>query len=344
MFKLSLTLASAHRAAITSDHGRQKVSASSTLLITFILMICSEATAQMPRDYPSKTIRIIVPFGAGGTVDASARVVGDQLSKSFHVPVVVDNRAGGGVVGTSEVAKAAADGHTLLFGSPIPILLATCKELPFTWELFVGVAPVNKFGHVLAVAASFPIKTLSAFIEYAKQNPGKLNYGTTGFGGVTHLGTELFAQAFGIKAVAVPFRGNNEALTALMAGDVQFTLLSPLFAVPQQKAGNIGVLAAMGPERSPFFPDVPAMNEVGHPDLAVEALNGFVVPGGTSNGIVQKLNHQIGVALHDPKVGSKFAEMYTEVVFGNPEDYTAGNLAEISRWKEVVRKAGLQLQ
>ena len=118
--------------AITGD--RKSAPAHSTLLITFILLICSEATAQMPRDYPSKTIRIIVPFGAGGTVDASARVVGDQLSKSFHVPVVVDNRAGGGVIGTSEVAKAAADGHTLLFGSPIPILLATRKELPFTWS------------------------------------------------------------------------------------------------------------------------------------------------------------------------------------------------------------------
>jgi tripartite-type tricarboxylate transporter receptor subunit TctC len=308
-------------------------------------MICSEAAAQIPRDYPSKTIRIVVPFGAGGTVDASARVVGDELSKSLHVPVIVDNRpGGGGVIGTTEVAKAAADGHTLLFGSPIPILLATRKDLPFTWESFVGVAPVNKFGHVLAVTPSFPTKTLAAFIEHAKYNPGKLNYGTTGFVAVTHLGTELFAQAFGIKAVPVPFRGNNEALTALMAGDVQFTLLSPLFAVPQYKAGNIGILAAMAPERSPFFPDVPAMSEVGHPDLVVEALNGFVAPAGTSNDIVQKLNQRIGVTLRDPKVDSKFAEMYTEVVFGNPEGYVAANLAEISRWKKVVRKAGIQLQ
>src|SRR5205807_5192666 len=102
---------------------------------------------------------IIVPFAAGGTVDASARLIGDELAKSFHVPIVVDNRAGGGgFIGTSEVARAAADGHTLLFGSPIPILLATRKDLPFTWESFVGVAPVNKFGHVLAVAPSFPIK------------------------------------------------------------------------------------------------------------------------------------------------------------------------------------------
>jgi tripartite-type tricarboxylate transporter receptor subunit TctC len=192
----------------------------STLLTAFGLMICSEAAAQMPRDYPSKTIRIVVPFGAGGTVDASARLVADELAKSFHVPVVIDNRAGGGgVIGTEEVAKAAADGHTLLFGSPIPILLATRKDPPFTWGSFVGIARVNKFGHVLAVAPSLPIKTLAAFIEHAKHNPGKLNYGTTGFGAVTHLGTELFAQAFGINAVAVAFRGNNEALTALMAGD-----------------------------------------------------------------------------------------------------------------------------
>jgi tripartite-type tricarboxylate transporter receptor subunit TctC len=125
---------------------------------------------------------------------------------------------------------------------------------------------------------------------------------------------------------------------------MQFTLLSPLFAVPQYKAGNIGVLAVIAPERIPFFPDAPAVSEVGHPDLVVEALNGFIAPVGTSNDIVQKLNQQIGVALRDPKVGSKFAKMYTEVVFGTPEDYAATNLAEISRWKEVVRKAGLQLQ
>jgi tripartite-type tricarboxylate transporter receptor subunit TctC len=108
----------------------------STLLTAFSFMICNEAIAQTPENYPSKTIRIVVPFGAGGTVDASARVVGDELAKSFHVPVVVDNRAGGGgVIGTTEAAKAAADGHTLLFGSPIPILLATRKDLPFTWEV-----------------------------------------------------------------------------------------------------------------------------------------------------------------------------------------------------------------
>jgi tripartite-type tricarboxylate transporter receptor subunit TctC len=335
--------------AIASHQKRQSVKAAfstvSILLLAVIVMVCGKAAAQTFHNYPSKTIRIVVPFAAGGTVDASARVVAGELAKSFRVPVVVDNRAGGGgVVGTSEVAKAPADGYALLFGSPIPILLATRKDLSFTWESFVAVAPVNKFGHVLAVASTFPVKTLSAFIAYAKENPGKLNYGTTGFGAVTHLGTELFAQAFGIRAIAVPFRGNNEALTALLAGDVQFLLLSPFFALPQYNAGKIVVLANMGAERSPFFRGVPAMGELAHPDLVVEARNGFDAPAGTPSEIIEKLNQQIHFALRDPKVGSKLAEMYTEVEFGSPQDYTATNLAEINRWKEVIRKAGIQLQ
>jgi tripartite-type tricarboxylate transporter receptor subunit TctC len=318
-----------------------------TLLFAAGLMACSydESAAQLPLDYPNKTIRIVVPFGAGGIVDASARLIAEEVTKPLRVPVIVDNRAGGGgVVGTGEVAKAPADGYTLLFGSPIPIFLATRKELPFTWESFAGVAPVNKFGHVLAVAPSFPPKTFSDFIAYAKQNPGKLNYGTTGFGAVTHLGTELFAQAFGINAVAVPFRGNNEALTALLSGDVQFVLLSPFFALPQYKAGKIVVLANMGAERSPFFPDVPSMGEQGHPNLVVEALNGFVAPRGTASEIVETLNQKIRLVLSDPKVGSKLAEMYTQIVSSSPQDYAAAVLTDVSRWKEVVRKAGIQLQ
>jgi tripartite-type tricarboxylate transporter receptor subunit TctC len=317
----------------------------SMLMMALVVIISGEATAQTRPGYPSKFIRIVVPFAAGGAVDASARVVADELAKSFAVPVVVDNRAGGGgVVGTGEVAKAPADGYTLLFGSPIPILLATRKELPFTWDSFAGIAPVNKFGHVLAVAPSFVGGTFSAFVAHAKENPGKLNYGTTGFGAVTHLGTELLAQAFGIKAVAVPFRGNNDALTALLSGNVQFVLLSPFFALPQYNAGKIAVLANIETERSPFFPSVPAMRELGHPDLVVEAWNGFVAPAGTPDEIVAKLNQQIGIVLRDPKVRSKIAEMNTEIVTANPQDYSAATLAEISRWKEVVHKAGIQLQ
>jgi tripartite-type tricarboxylate transporter receptor subunit TctC len=317
----------------------------STLVLALVVIVSGEATAQTRPNYPSKTVRVVVPFAAGGAVDASARVVADEMAKSFGVPVIVDNRAGGGgVVGTSEVAKAPADGYTLLFGSPIPVLLATRKDLPFTWDSFAGIAPVNKFGHVLAVAPSFAVKTFSDFITHAKENPGKLNYGTTGFGAVTHLGTELLAQAFGIKAVPVAFRGNNEALTALLSGHVQFVLLSPFFALPQYNAGNIVVLANIEPEPSPFFPGVPAMRELGHPDLVVEAQNGFVAPAGTPDDIVAKLSQQIRAALRDLKVRSKIADMNTEIVSADFQDYSATTLAEISRWKEVVRKAGFQLQ
>lgn len=320
-------------------------SAFAKALFAVTLLEYGGAAAQAPNDYPGKTIRIVVPFGAGGTVDASARLIAEQVAKPFGVPVIVENRAGGGgVVGTSEVAKAPADGYTLLFGSPIPIFLSTRRDLSFTWESFASIAPVNKFDHVLAVGPSFPAKTFSDFIAYAKQNSGKLNYGTTGFGAVTHLGTELFAQTFGIKAVPVPFRGNNEALTALMSGDVQFILLSPFFAFPQHKAGNIIALANMSAERSPFFPDVPAIGELGYPNLAVEALNGLLAPAGTPNEIIEKWNQQIGLVLRDAKVSSKFQEMYTEVVLGTPEEYAAANLKEISRWREVVQKAGIQLQ
>ena len=196
----------------------------------------------------------------------------------------------------------------------------------------------------MAVASSFAVKTFSDFITHAKENPGKLNYGTTGFGAVTHLGTELLAQAFGIKAVPVAFRGNNEALTALLSGHVQFVLLSPFFALPQYNAGNIVVLANVEPEPSPFFPGVPAMRELGHPGLVVEAQNGFVAPAGTPDDIVAKLSQQIRAALRDLKVRSKIADMNTEIVSADPQDYSATTLAEISRWKEVVRKAGFQLQ
>lgn len=309
------------------------------------LVTCGGVTAQSVDDYPRKMIKIVVPYAPGGTVDTSARVIADALGGSFRVPVIVENRpGGGGSNGTGDVAKAPADGYTLLFGSPIPILLATRKNLPFTAQSFAAVASVNKFGHVLAVAPSLPVKTISELVAYARLNPGKLNYATTGFGAVTHLGTELFSQAAGIRAVPVPFRGNAEAMTALMTGDVQFTLVSPFFALPLYNTGKIGVVAAMAAKRSSQFPAVPAISEVGYRDLAVEALNGLVSPAGTPKEIVEKLNRQIQLALRDPKVVSRLSDIHTEVVHGTAQEYAAIDKAEMERWNEVVRKAGIQLQ
>ena len=298
--------------------------------------------AAQQSEYPSRTIRIVMPFGAGGTVDGSARLIAEAVSKSLRVAVIVENRAGGGgSVGTAEVAKAAPDGYTLLFGSPLPILFATRRNLPFTEDSFAAVAPVNKFGHVLAAALTVP-KPMPSFIAYAKDNPGKLNYATTGFGGVTHLGTELFLRAAGIKAVPIHYKGNAEAMTALLAGDVHFMLVSPLLALRQ--GGKLEVLAAMDVKRSPWFPAIASMADLGYRDLAVEIVNGVMVPRGTPEVIIDKLNEHIGIALRNPDMIKRLSNMGTEVVFSTPGEYAASLAGEIKRWHGVVRDAGLELQ
>jgi tripartite-type tricarboxylate transporter receptor subunit TctC len=269
-------------------------------------------------------------------------MIAEAIGKTLRVPVIVENRVGGaGSVGSAEVAKAASDGYTLLFGSPLPILVATRRNLPFTEESFAAVAPVNKFGHVLAAAPSVP-RPAASFIAYAKDHPGELNYATTGFGGVTHLGTELFLQAARIKAVPIHYKGNAEATAALLAGDVHFMLVSPLFALRQ--GHKLEVLAAMDAKRSPWFPAVPSLAEVGYRNLAVEALNGIMVPRGTPKGIIDKLNEHVGIALRSPEVSKRLTDMGTEVVISTPEEYAAHHAAEIKRWKGVVREAGLELQ
>ena len=301
--------------------------------------------AQPADDYPNRTIRLVVPFPPGGQVDASARVIADEISKSLRVPVVVENRAGaGGVTGTASVARAEPDGYTFLFGSPIPLLLATHKDLPFTLGSFAAVAPVNKFGHVLATGPTLQMKTLAALVQYAKQNQEKLNYATTGYGSVTHLGAERLVQALGIKAVSVSFRGNAEAVTSLLNGSVQFTLLAPYIALPLFSTNKIDVLAAMDVKRNPWFPTVPSMSEIGYRNLVVEHVDGIVAPAGTPDLIVEKASHQIAAALRNPDVVSRFHSIYSEVALSSARDYQAAIVEENKTWNEVMQSAGLELQ
>lgn len=296
-------------------------------------------------NYPNRTIKFVVPFPPGGQVDASARVIADEVSKSLAVPVAVENRAGaGGVTGTASVARAEPDGYTLLFGSPIPLLLATHKDLPFALNSFAPVAAVNKFGHVLAIDPALQTKTIPAFINYAKRKAEKLNYATTGYGSVTHLGGERLVQALGIKAVPVPFRGNAEAVTSLLGGGVQFTLLAPYIALPLFSTSKIDVLAAMDVKRNPWFPSIPSLAELGYPDLVVEHVDGIVAPKDTPDFIVGKLNLQVAAAQRNSDVVSKFNNIYSETAPSSAREYQAAMIKENKNWNEVVQSAGLELQ
>jgi tripartite-type tricarboxylate transporter receptor subunit TctC len=323
------------------------------LLFAFLLGVVLPGTAQaQPANkpggvYPSRPIRLIVPFAPGGSNDIMARLVGQKLSESMGGQIVVDNRAGGsGIIGTDIAAKAAPDGYTLLMMSlTFAVNPSLFRKLPYNTEKdLTPVTLVASAPLMLVVHPSIPVKSVQDFLAYAKANPGKLNFGSGGPGTTPHLAGEMLKLMAGVQMTHVPYKGGGPALTDLMGGQIQLMLENIPSTLPLAKSGRLRALAVSGLKRSALVPDLPTLDEAGLKGYEIVGWNGLFVPAGTPWNIVTHLHAEAARALAQSDVKERLTTMGAEGVGSSPEEFRAFVKAEISKWAKVVKEAGLKAE
>ena len=304
------------------------------------------ATAKMSwaQTYPTRPVRILVGFTAGGNFDIVARLMGQWLSEQLHQPVIVENRPGASSnIATEAVIRAPADGYTLLLGGTVNAINATLYEkLSFNFiRDLAAVSGVVRFPNVMTVSASFPAKTVPEFIAYAKANPDKINHGSSGNGTTQHLAGELFKMMTGVNFIHVPYRGASQAITDLLGGQVQ-VLFEPLPASMQYiKSGKLRALAVTTATRSEALPDLPAMGEF-VPGYEASGWIGICVPKNTSIKIIETLNKAINAGLADPKLKARFADLGATALAGPPADFGKLIAEETEKWGKLIRAANIK--
>lgn len=295
--------------------------------------------------YPSKPLRLIVPFAPGGATDTIARLAAAKLQESMGQPVVVENKPGAGTnIGADAAAKSAADGYTLLMGTPsITVNPTLYTQLPYNWQR--ELQPVSMVGFVpnlLVVHPSLPVNSVKDLIAYARANPGKLNFGSSSVGGAIHLSGELFKSMAGVDMVHVPYKGSAPAMTDLLSGRIELMFDNLPSAMPHVKAGKLRALAVTSNKRSVLFPDVPTVSEAGLPGFEVLSWNGIFVPDGTPRDIVTKLQTEIKKAVAQPDVQQRFSEQGIVAGGNTPEEFGAFLKGEADKWQPLVRRLGIK--
>ena len=312
--------------------------------MTSLLAFGINANAQ---PYPNKPLRIVVPFGAGGVADQTARIVAQNMGEELGQSVVIDNRPGaGGIVAADIVAKSNPDGYTLLLMSNANAVSAGLfKTLPFDpVKDFTVVSLIGTFDLALVTTSDSRFKTLAELVAWAKANPGKLNIGSINVGSTQHLTAELFKTAAGLDAQVVPFNGTPAVITALRSGeiDIAIEVLSPMLS--QIKGGALKALAVTGQKRNPALPQVPTAKESGLPNLVSTSWNGLGVPTKTPQAIVDRLNKVLNITLQTPAVRQKLLELNVDP---HPTTIAQGEewlQAEIKHWGNIIARAGIQKQ
>ena len=309
-----------------------------TLLATPIL-----ATSCPAQDYPTRPIKIIVPFGAGGPADVTARLIGNVLQENFGQPFVVENRTGaGGVIGTLEAVKSPPDGYTLLMMSNTQTAnesLVPARKYELMRDL-APIAPVNYSDLVIVVHPSVPAKTLQEFIALAKSQPGKLNYASSGQGTPYHMAGELFKTMAGIDLVHVPYRNSGEARSGVIGGQVQMMIDAVPTMAPNVSEKQVRALATTGKARSGVMPDVPTANEAGVPGYEATIWLGLMAPTGTPKPVIDKLNAAVTAAVKRPDIVKLWAEQGAIAMSMTPEEFDKYLQGDIVKWAEVVKKFG----
>jgi tripartite-type tricarboxylate transporter receptor subunit TctC len=319
----------------------------SLVVCTLLAGLLHSATAQPPTAYPVKTIRLVVPFPPGAGTDAIARLVAQKLAEGMAATVIVENRTGaGGAIGAAEVAKADADGYTLLFvASPFTTVAAASKSAGYDpVKQFVPVAPIASGPLAFVVNPDVPAKTMREFVMLAKSQPGKLNYGSAGPGSVNHLALELLNARAGIDVVHVAYKGIAPATQDLLSGQIQAMTASIPATLPLVASGKVRVLAVTGPRRTALLPDVPTWKESGVDNAEVINYWGIVAPAGTPREIVAKLNAEVGKLLAQADLRERLEREGAELIPGPPE--RLGTLIEVdlASWKKLIVEARLQLE
>jgi tripartite-type tricarboxylate transporter receptor subunit TctC len=311
------------------------------LLLPFLISL---AAAQ---SYPNRPVRVIVPFPPGGAVDISARLMQPGLEKALGQPVIIDNRPGAsGVVGTDQVAKAAPDGHTLgVAFATHTVNPAVNPKLPYDTER--DLAPVILIGKnplLLLVNSKLPVRSLKEFIDYAKANPGKLNYATPGAASQAHLIIEWLSGLSGIKMQHIPYRGGAPAVMGTVAGETQLTAMSPLASMAQIEAGALRPIATGSITRDKQFPDLPTIAESGFPGFEAVAWVGMFAPAGTPREIVERLNGEINKLIQVPESVAKLEQQGVTPAGGTPEQFGEFIAAEVRRWTEAARANNIRAE
>ena len=307
------------------------------------LTLTGQAGAQA---YPSRPVKLMVPYAAGGAVDMMGRLIAKEMTALNGQPYVVENKGGaGGAIAAAEVAHAQPDGYTILIGATGPNVIA-----PAVYGATVGFDPLKDLlpisliattPYVLVTNNSLPVKTVPELIAYAKAQAGKMNFASAGTGGPDHLAGELFKQMAGLSVVHVPYKGAGPALTDLMAGQVQFSFVSPLPSMPLVEAGKLRLLAVTGKDRSPAMPSVPAVAET-VPGFEVAPWYGFFVPAGTPPAVVAKISADVRKVIASDEVQQALRKRGIDPVTNSPQEFAAFVRADLAKWTKIVKDAGVK--
>lgn len=297
--------------------------------------------------YPTKPVRVIVGYSAGGPTDAVARLVAAHLQKRLGQPFVVDNRAGAGSnIASEAVAAAAPDGYTLLVAAaPLTMNSHVYKNLKF--DAVKSFAPISKLSFapgVLAVRPDWGVASVKELVAAAKKEPGKFTYGTTGLGGSQHMATELFQRLAGVKLTHIPYKGASNVMTDLIAGHVDLAFMTATGAMPHLQTGKVKPLAVAGPQRLLGLPDIPTFAEAGYPAMISDSWNGLLAPAGTPEAIVKKLHAAAVEALQLPEIRSKLEAQGAIVIGNSPEEFRGDIQREVAHWAEQFKTIKIDTQ
>ena len=314
--------------------------------ISCLISLCGlQVKAQTTNEFPQRAVKLIVPFPAGGATDVMARLVAQKLGDMWLQPVVIENKAGAtGAVGSVFVAKSTPDGYTILMGTGTThaVSPATNPNLPYSLRDFSPISLVATFPNLLVVHPSLPVKNIAELVTYLKQNPGRVNFSSTGNGGSVHLASELFKQATKTYMVHIPYKGSAEALNDLMSGQVQLTIDNFSTVWPLVQTGKLRALGVASLDRSQSAPDVPSISET-IPGFEANTWVGFFAPIGTAPSIVQKISSDTQNVLKENSVVQKFFSMGAVPSGNQPDAFNAFVQKDTQRWKNVVTSAGIKI-
>ncbi len=317
-----------------------------TLLASLLLSIAPLAAAA-DTDYPTRTVRIVVPFAPGGSTDVVARILADKLGAALGQSFVVENRPGaGGNIGADVVAKSTPDGYTLLMGTTgvLAINQYLYKDMPYVADRdFAPVSYTSLITNILVVNPQVPVKTVPELIALAKAKPGSLSFASSGAGSSTHLSGELFKAMAGVDILHVPYKGSSQAITDLMSGQVTMLFDNAPSSMPYVQQGKLRVIAVTSLKRMPALPDVPTIDESGVKGYESLSWSGIVAPAATPRPVIAKLNATIEKILAQEDVRKQFANLGVDPVGGPPEAFSRHIRAESAKWEKVVKDANIKL-
>ena len=309
-----------------------------------LLALCTVAPASA-QDWPAKTVRIIVPFGAGATPDTIARLVADRLQQRLGQNFVVENKPGAsGMTGTDAVAKADPDGYTIgvSIGGPLAINTLLFAKMPY--DPFKDIALITMLTtqpSALTVPASLGVNSVAELVALIRQGPGKYNFGSIGNGSLSHLAMEAIAQKSNARLVHIPYGSSPQAMTALIRGDVQMAVMPAISVLPHVESGAVKMLAVTTAKRSPLLPNVPTLKESGI-DVEADAWNGLIAPAGTPEAVVKTIQREVAEALNSPELKAKFATQIMEPVGNTPAQFKAQIDSDLARWGQVIKAAEIK--